>query len=192
MADALVELADRALRGGDLPTQGGEKPTLVLTLDYAKLAAEVGTGTLDTGEHLPASTVRRLACDAKIIPAVLGGPSQPLDLGRAQRTVTTALRRALVLRDAGCTFPGCDLPPGWCDAHHLLHWANGGPTDLLNLVLLCPRHHHTAHHQNWTIRIAGDGLPEFTPPPGSTRNNTPAATIATKPHPIPANNPHHQ
>src|SRR6266511_3204623 len=113
MADALVELADRALRGGDLPTQGGEKPTLVLTLDYTKLAAEVGTGTLDTGDHLPAGTVRRLACDAKIIPAVLGGPSQPLDLGRAQRTVTAALRRALVLRDAGCTFPGCDLPPGW-------------------------------------------------------------------------------
>src|SRR6266511_1020542 len=134
MADALVELADRALRGGDLPTQGGEKPTLVLTLDYTKLAAEVGTGTLDTGEHLPASTVRRLACDAKIIPAVLGGPSQPLDLGRAQRTVSAALRRALVLRDAGCTFPGCDLPPGWCDAHHLRHWANGGPTDLLNLI----------------------------------------------------------
>src|SRR6266542_3183821 len=165
MADALVELADRALRGGDLPTHGGEKPTLVLTLDYTKLAAELGTGTLDTGGHLPASTVRRLACDAKIIPAVLGGPSQPLDLGRAQRTVTTALRRALVLRDAGCTFPGCDLPPGWCDAHHLRHWANGGPTDLLNTVLLCPRHHHTAHHQHWTIRIAGDGLPEFTPPP---------------------------
>src|SRR6266536_5186508 len=165
MADALVELADRALRGGDLPTQGGEKPTLVLTLDYAKLAAEVGTGTLDTGEHLPAGTVRRLACDAKIIPAVLGGPSQSLDLGRAQRTVTAALRRALVLRDAGCTFPGCDLPPGWCDAHHLRHWANGGPTDLHNLILLCPRHHHTAHHQHWTIRIAADGLPEFTPPP---------------------------
>ncbi len=165
MADALVELADRALRGGDLPTQGGEKPTLILTLDYTKLAAEVGTGTLDTGDHLPAGTVRRLACDAKIIPAVLGGPSQPLDLGRAQRTVTTALRRALVLRDAGCTFPGCDLPPGWCDAHHLLSWANGGPTDLNNTVLLCPRHHHTAHHQHWTIRIAGDGLPEFIPPP---------------------------
>src|SRR6266540_4071324 len=81
MADALIELADRALRGGD-------KPTLVLTLDYTKLAADLGTGTLDTGDHLPAGTVRRLACDAKIIPAVLGGPSQPLDLGRAQRTVT--------------------------------------------------------------------------------------------------------
>src|SRR6266508_3211632 len=147
-ADALVELADRAIRRGDLPTQGGEKPTLILTLDYTKLAAEVGTGTLDTGDHLPAGTVRRLACDAKIIPAVLGGPSQPL-----------------VLRDAGCTFPGCDLPPGWCDAHHLRHWANGGPTDLNNTVLLCPRHHHTAHHQHWTIRIAPDGLPEFLPPP---------------------------
>src|SRR6266540_3948493 len=185
MADALVELADRALRGGDLPTQGGEKPTLVLTLDYTKLAAEVGTGTLDTGDHLPAGTVRRLACDAKIIPAVLGGPSQPLDLGRAQRTVTTALRRALVLRDAGCTFPGCDLPPGWCDAHHLRHWANGGPTDLLNTVLLCPRHHHTAHHQHWTIRIAGDGLPEFIPPPWIDPHQRPRRQHRHKPPPHP-------
>jgi len=185
MADALVELADRALRGGDLPTQGGEKPTLVLTLDYTKLAAEVGTGTLDTGDHLPASTVRRLACDAKIIPAVLGGPSQPLDLGRAQRTVTTALRRALVLRDKGCTFPGCDLPPGWCDAHHLRHWANGGPTDLNNTVLLCPRHHHTAHHQNWTIRIAADGLPEFTPPPWIDPEQHPRRHHRHKPPPHP-------
>src|SRR6266498_1253266 len=185
MADALVELADRALRGGDLPTHGGEKPTLILTLDYTKLAAEIGTGTLDTGEHLPASTVRRLACDAKIIPAVLGGPSQPLDLGRAQRTVTTALRRALVLRDAGCTFPGCDLPPGWCDAHHLLSWANGGPTDLLNTVLLCPRHHHTAHHQHWTIRIAPDGLPEFIPPPWIDPQQRPRPPHPHNPHPHP-------
>src|SRR6266536_1477831 len=185
MADALVELADRALRGGDLPTQGGEKPTLILTLDYTKLAAEAGTGTLDTGDHLPAGTVRRLACDAKIIPAVLGGPSQPLDLGRAQRTVTAALRRALVLRDAGCTFPGCDLPPGWCDAHHLLSWANGGPPDLLNTVLLCPRHHHTAHHQNWTIRTAADGLPEFAPPPGIDPHQRPRRHDRHKPPPHP-------
>src|SRR6266536_3216128 len=185
MADALVELADRALRGGDLPTQGGEKPTLILTLDYAKLAAEVGTGTLDTRDHLPAGTLRRLACAAKIIPAALVGPSQSLDLGRAQRTVTAALRRALVLRDAGCTFPGCDLPPGWCDAHHLRHWANGGPTDLLNLVLLCPRHHHTAHHQHWTIRIAGDGLPEFNPPPLIDPEQHPPPPHRHKPPPHP-------
>src|SRR5215813_12424140 len=86
-ADALVELAERSLRAGDLPEQGGERPTLVLTMPYAKLAEQVGTGILDTGEHLPASTVRRMACDAKIIPVVLGSEGQPLDIGRANRTI---------------------------------------------------------------------------------------------------------
>jgi hypothetical protein len=163
-ADALVELAERSLRTGDLPTQGGERPTLVLTMPYAKLAEQVGTGVLDTGEHLPAATARRMACDAKIIPAVLGGQSQPLDIGRAARTIPGPLRRAVALRDGGCTFPTCDIPPEWCDVHHWLHWADGGPTSLSNLLLTCPAHHHTAHHTGWQVRIAEDGLPEWIPP----------------------------
>jgi Domain of unknown function (DUF222) len=104
-ADALVELAERSLHTGELPTQGGERPTLVLTMPYARLAELVGTGVLDTGEHLPAATARRMACDAKIIPAVLGTEGQVLDIGHAARTVTGPLRRAVVLRDGGCTFP---------------------------------------------------------------------------------------
>jgi hypothetical protein len=163
-ADALVELAERSLRTGDLPEQGGERPTLVLTMPYAKLAELVGTGTLDTGEHLPAATARRMACDAKIIPAVLGGESQILDLGRAARTVSGPLRRAVALRDRGCTFPTCDIPPQWCDVHHLIHWADGGPTTLTNSVLVCPAHHDTAHHTGWQVRIAADGHPEWLPP----------------------------
>jgi hypothetical protein len=163
-ADALVELADRSLRTGDLPTQGGERPTLVLTLPYHRLTQLVGTGVLTTGEHLPAATARRMACDAKIIPAVLGGQSQPLDIGRATRTVPGPLRRAVTLRDGGCTFPTCDIPPEWCDVHHGVHWADGGPTSLSNLFLTCPAHHHTAHHTGWQVRIAEDGLPEWIPP----------------------------
>jgi hypothetical protein len=163
-ADALVTLAERSLRTGDLPTQGGERPTLVLTMPYAKLAELVGTGVLDTGEHLPASTARRMACDAKIIPAVLGTEGQVLDIGRANRTIPGPLRRAVTLRDGGCTFPTCDIPPQWCDVHHGVHWADGGPTTLTNLFLACPAHHHSAHHAGWQVRIAADGLTEWIPP----------------------------
>src|SRR5262249_21794090 len=123
-ADALVELAERSLRTGALPEGGGNRPTRVLTRPNDTLAAQVGTGVLDTGEHLPASTVRRMACDAKIIPIVLGGDSQPLDVGRASRTVPGPIRRAVTLRDGGCTFPTSDIPPKWCDVHHSRHRAD--------------------------------------------------------------------
>jgi hypothetical protein len=76
---------------------------------------------------------------------VLAGDGQPLDVGRAVRTVPSAIRRALDVRDAGCTWKGCDLPPAWCDAHHIEHWADGGPTSLANLRLLCRRHHVAVH-----------------------------------------------
>jgi Domain of unknown function (DUF222) len=137
MADALVELARRALRYGDLPEHGGQPPALVLTLDYHRLAQELGTAGLDGGERLSAAAARRLACDALIIPAVLGGASQPLDLGRAQRTIAGPLRRALILRDKGCAFPHCDRPPNRCVGHHITHWADNGHTSLDNSVLLC-------------------------------------------------------
>jgi hypothetical protein len=164
MGDALVELAARSLRVGDLPEQGGERPTVVVTMAYDKLAEQVGTGSVDTGEPLPAEAVRRYACDAKIIPAVLGGPGRPVDLGRSTRIISAALRRALTLRDGGCTFPLCEIPGKWCDVHHLDHWADGGRTDLNNTALVCGAHHTTTHHHGWIIRMAGDGLPEWIPP----------------------------
>jgi hypothetical protein len=108
--------------------------------------------------------MRRLACCAKIIPAVLGERSIPIDLGRARRLFTGAARRALVLRDRGCAFPGCDRPPKWCEGHHVISWLDGGPTDLANGVLVCGHHHRVIHHGEWTVRIATDGHPEFLPP----------------------------
>ena len=149
MADALVDLADRSLRMGDLPDNGGERPTLVVTMPYDKLAAATGVGTLDGGDILPASQVRRLACDAHIIPAVLGGESLPLDLGRGSRHYVGAARRAIILRDRGCVFPGCDRPYQWCHCHHCVHWADGGRTDQNNGVLLCGHHHRAVHHNGW-------------------------------------------
>ncbi len=99
-----------------------------------------------------------MACDAQIIPVVLGGDSEPLDLGRARRLFTRGQRLALTLRDKGCSYPGCSIPPTWCDAHHVTHWANGGPTDLSNAALLCPRHHTHVHDRDLTATVTTTGV----------------------------------
>ncbi len=101
---------------------------------------------------------------------VLGPASEVLDVGRAERLVTPELRDALIARDKGCVFPGCDAPPGRSDAHHITPWWAGGTTSLANLVLLCHTHHpitepaRFALRDQWQVRIAADGLPEFIPP----------------------------
>ena len=111
--DALHEVCRRSLATGDLPMQRGETPHLVVTIDFDKLRDQVAAGTLDTGERLSPATVRRLACDAHLLPAVLGADSIPLDLGRVTRLFSPAQRRALTIRDKGCAFPGCDRHPHW-------------------------------------------------------------------------------
>ncbi|MFF5172702.1 DUF222 domain-containing protein [Micromonospora sp. NPDC000089] len=163
-ADALGEVCRLALSTGQLPDNGGDRPQLVVATRYDVLTGQLQTGTLDTGMRLTPSVVRRLACDAAVLPAVLGGDGQVLDLGRRRRLFTGPLRRALVLRDAGCAFPGCDRPPRWCDGHHIRHWADGGHTSLDNAVLLCGHHHRLIHHGDWTVRTGTDRRPEFLPP----------------------------
>jgi hypothetical protein len=123
---------------------------------------------LDYGQLISAASARRICCDCKLIPVVLGGDSEPLDVGRAMRTVPMGIRRALVARDGGCSFPGCDRPPGLCDAHHSRHWIDGGKTSVQNCCLLCPAHHHQVHRQGWHVAIRG-GRVEFRPPPLSIR-----------------------
>ncbi|MGC5310602.1 DUF222 domain-containing protein [Micromonospora zamorensis] len=162
--DALADVCRLALRTGELPDSGGDAAQVVVTTSYAGLTRRLGAGALDLGLHLTPETVRRLACDAAILPAVLNSTGQPLDLGRQRRLISGPLRRALVLRDGGCAFPGCDRPPRWCDAHHIHHWADGGPTNLTNAVLLCAHHHRHLHHTDWTVRLGDDSHPEFTPP----------------------------
>ncbi|MGC5382816.1 DUF222 domain-containing protein, partial [Micromonospora sp. DT68] len=162
--DALADICRLALRTGELPDNGGDPAQIVVTTSYDTLTRQFGVGALDTGLHLTPDTVRRLACDATVLPAVLSGTSQPLDVGRQRRLITGPLRRALVLRDRGCTFPGCDRPPRWCNAHHIRHWADSGTTTLTNAVLLCGHHHRHLHHTDWTVRLAADGHPEFIPP----------------------------
>jgi hypothetical protein len=166
-ADALAEVCRLALRTGQLPDDGGQPPQLAVTVAYDALTQTLGTAVTDTGERLSATTARRLACDARILPVVLGGAGQILDVGRARRLATGALRQALHVRDQGCAFPDCDRPPRWTDAHHITAWTNGGPTDLDNLVLLCGRHHRLIHGHTagWKVRMGADRRPDFIPPP---------------------------
>lgn len=127
------------------------------------------------GEPLPARDVRRIACDAGVIPIVLGTASEPLDVGRENRLVTPALRRALIARDNGCVIPGCGAPPGHCDAHHLTHWADGGATSIDNLALVCPIHHRAIHRGTWTATITNSRVhitrPAWTNPNPTRRSN---------------------
>ncbi|GAA0472623.1 hypothetical protein Aca07nite_75220 [Actinoplanes capillaceus] len=164
-ADALVEVCRLVLSGGALPGNGGDRPQIAITVEYDVLRRQLRSGTLDSGEPVSAATVRRLACDARVLPLILDGEGQVLDAGRTRRTATGTLRQVLNVRDAGCTFPGCDRPARWCDAHHIVSWADGGPTDIANLTLLCGHHHRLIHDDaGWQIRVASDGRPEFLPP----------------------------
>jgi hypothetical protein len=165
--EAFAHLVRTAV-GADQATSGGAGVQLVVTTTLETLLARLGEKGLrcaetETGLPLSAATARRLACDAGVVPIVLGTNSEPLDVGRATRTIPPAIRRALVLRDGGCAFPGCARPPRWADAHHVRHWADGGPTALTNLVLLCGHHHDTIHHTGWTVRVT-HGHPVFEAP----------------------------
>jgi hypothetical protein len=165
--DALVEACQRLADAEVLPSDHGMRARVIVTVDYDSLKAKVGTGVLTTGERLSAAAVRKLGCDADLLPVVLGSAGQVLDVGRSQRLVTTLLWLALIARDKHCAFPGCRRPPIACDAHHIRHWADGGPTSLDNLVMLCRAHHTMIHSTPWRVRLnAGDLLPEFLPPPG--------------------------
>ncbi len=172
-ADALIEAMGCRLDEGDLPTRGGQRPHLVLTMKLSDLIDGLGSAVLDTGGRLSAAEARRLACDACVVPMVLGSDSMPLDVGRQQRLATAALREALAQRDKGCSFPSCDRPPRYCHAHHIRSWLDGGATKLSNLCLLCEHHHVIVHRQGWLIRLDARGHPEFIPPKTVDPTRTP-------------------
>jgi hypothetical protein len=134
----------------------GPKAHISVTIDFNDLQKSLthATGTMMFGDTLSAGTVRRLACDAEILPIVLGSKSQPLDVGTSQRLVTQPMRRALNARDKGCV--ACGAPPNRCEAHHLKHWIDGGITAVSNLVLLCKRDHLDLHSGHWDIQIIDD------------------------------------
>lgn len=160
-ADALLELIGRAVSAPEGVSRT-PRTQLVITMSLEALLAAVrdagGTGIADNGEVLSAGSVRRLACEATIIPAVLGGPSKVLDLGYTERYFTPAQRRALTIRDKGCSYPGCTIPAQWCEAHHVTHWCHGGPTDTSNGALLCGRHHTVVHQLELTATVSSFGV----------------------------------
>jgi Domain of unknown function (DUF222) len=154
-ADALTELC-AAWAAGDV-TGGTERPQLLVTCTIDQLAGTPGA-ELSPGQYpLSPISLRHQSCDAAIIRVVTNATGDPIDVGRATRTIPPALRRALIVRDGGCVFPGCERPHGWCEAHHLRHWSNGGATNLANTGLLCSRHHHLVHQHHWTLARQSDG-----------------------------------
>jgi Domain of unknown function (DUF222)/HNH endonuclease len=164
-ADALAEVCRRSL-SPDGQTVAGERPHVTLTVDEAVLRnARAGLSELDHTGPVDAHTARMIACDSSVMRVVMSGRSEPLDIGRRTPVVPAGMRRAVIVRDRGCRFPGCGRRHTWCDAHHVVHWADGGPTSMSNLVLLCRRHHRMVH-RGFRLSIE-DGLPRFRRPDGS-------------------------
>jgi hypothetical protein len=191
-ADALVEMAVTQLRCGDHRDVNGQRPHLTLTVSADTLRRDAPGTNVESDNTVRVVAVpraaelggvgpihpeiaRRIACDAvrtvvTVAPTpndsswMLGTSAVPLSVGRATRTIPASIRTALVVRDEGCRFPGCDRPPAWTDGHHIIHWADGGPTELDNLVSLCRSHHRQVHEEGWRIHIV-DGSAVVEPPP---------------------------
>ena len=167
--DALVQLCDNALASGRLPMLRGHKPHVVVMIDHEDLMdTSPGAGAARTGFGglISAAKARWLACDGNVTRIVIGPEGQPLDLGQTTRLFPPHLRRALEVRDRHCVFAGCDAPSHWCDAHHVIHWIDGGDTDLDNGALLCERHHTKVHH-GFRIQRQPDGRWRTWRPDGS-------------------------
>ncbi len=156
--DALTTVLGRGVAGAEgQPTT--PKAQLVVQIRWDHLRQQLtGTGTTLLGDTLTPQAVRRLACEADLIPQVLGTAGEILDQGRRRRLVTPGQRTALAHRDRGCTYPGCTTPAPWCDAHHITPWSHGGPSDLTNYALLCPRHHTRVHDHDLTATITTTGV----------------------------------
>ncbi|GHH29671.1 HNH endonuclease signature motif containing protein [Amycolatopsis oliviviridis] len=164
LGDAWAELLDLAIACPDQPGTSGYRTLVHVTIGLEELKSGIGKACLDFVGTMTAREARMAACDCLMLPVVMNAAGEPLDVGRLRRFVTPGQRRALNIRDRGCAFPGCHRRPKNCHAHHIEHWADGGPTDLRNLVLLCSFHHRLIHHGDWQVRMAADGLPEFIPP----------------------------
>ena len=145
-----------------VPVHGGDATTVIVTISLDELRKDLGTGDLGPADKLTAGEVRRLACTANLIPAVLGGKSEVLDLGRSSRFFKPAQRKAMIIRDKECRAEGCTIPAAWCEAHHWGRaWVNGGRTDLNDGVLLCSWHHHRAHDNSFDASRMPNGDVRF-------------------------------
>lgn len=183
--DGLVAICERSLRGGELPETGGVAPHVSVIVNHDSLSGVAGSpaATLGYGAAVSAQAARMFACDGSISRIVIGPAGEILDSGRATRCFTAAQRRAIVARDRHCRWPGCDRPSGWCDAHHRVHWVDGGATSVDNGVLLCGRHHRQLHRDNHRIDIGPDGSRTVDPTRGSGGPAPPSSPPEPPPDP---------
>ncbi|WP_462200245.1 HNH endonuclease signature motif containing protein [Arthrobacter sp. B2a2-09] len=184
LLDGLIGACAVALSTGELPANGGLRPQVMVTIDYRDLLDRLEHQTpaaanprLSSGVstfHGPIhpSVIRKIACDADIIPVLLGSDSRVLDIGRTTRMFPPHIRKAIIARDQGCAFPDCTIPAPWCEAHHITYWSHGGTTGTDQGVLLCSHHHHVIHKEQWTI-TTDSGVPWFKPPPHVDPRQTP-------------------
>ena len=154
-ADALLEMARRCTAADD--GRASARPLVWVIAGEDQLRTGTGVCEIAGGGAISARVAQRLACDADIASVVID-PDGRVNLGRSQRSANGTQRRLLWLRDGGCAFPGCDRPPGWCEAHHIEFWELGGPTDLDNLCLLCSHHHHLCHEGGFRLTREGTEL----------------------------------
>lgn len=154
MHDAVEDVTGFLLRSGDLPRRGGLASTVVVTIDHETLLSRSGLGHTSLGAPIPVREVLSLCQEAEIIPVVLNSAGAVLSAGRTSRLATPQLTQMLYARDGGCSFPGCDAPPEFCERHHIVAWINGGETKIDNLTLLCRYHHHTFLDGGWRSRCA--------------------------------------
>src|SRR5438093_8667648 len=174
-ADALALLAETALHHGIDPGAPGERYQVVVHV-YADVLADAdqpGQSVLEDGARVPAGTSQRLACDASRVVMRHAPDGQVVEVGARTRTIPPALRRALHHRDRGCRFPGCGVRVG--QGHHIRHWAQGGPTMLSNLALLCRRHHRAVHEEGYQLDRQPDGELRFRRPDGRVLPEAPMA-----------------
>lgn len=165
-ADALLELAEHALDTGAIPQHGAVRPHVQVTTTLETLQGLIGApaGEMELSLPISAKTVQRFACDSSVTRVLLGADSAVIDAGRAKRVVSGSARRALEARDRFCRWPGCERPASRTAAHHIKHWAQGGKTNLSNMVLLCRHHHWTVHEGGWRLALDGDGRLLAIPP----------------------------
>ncbi|BCW63105.1 HNH endonuclease signature motif containing protein [Arthrobacter sp. StoSoilB22] len=207
LLNGLVGACSVAMSTGKLPSNGGLRPQLTVTIDHRDLFTQLtgpghaaqnrttrqadqssgsatapnqpntpnqpgtgapryrpSTGTATYLGPIHPTTIRKIACDADIIPVLLGSDSRILDIGRTTRIFPPHIRKAITARDQGCTFPDCTMPAPWCEAHHTTYWSHGGTTGTDNGTLLCSHHHHIIHKEQWRIDMT-TGAPWFIPPP---------------------------
>ena len=188
---ALDRRLDAQAEDRPVDTSGLDRHTLVLHAPVEELAGQDVPDPVPVDDDhgrmrsMSRSTLRRLACEAGLVLVATDDRGSPIDLGRRDRRLSAALRRALRLRDRTCRFPGCHATRH-LHAHHVHHWADGGPTDLDNLVLVCSHHHRFVHEHRWDIEVSRDGVHRFRPPDGRVVETRAPAPSSPSDAPLPA------